>query len=86
VPYFVQALRTCGIFADVQYKGYANETFTVTGNSYLDPITDMTMTETWEENEYHYEISCRVAYPAPALPPLTENTETDGESADEGGE
>jgi hypothetical protein len=86
VPYFVQALRECGIFSDVQYQGYANETHTVTGSPLLDPVTETYEFETWEEIEYHYEISCLVASPAPTLPPLGNGADAGGEPTDEGGE
>jgi hypothetical protein len=89
MPIFIQSLRGCGIFSDVQYTGYANDIRTETGSPILDPVSKTTTFETWEVSEYRYEVSCLVAYPAPALPPLPEapaESTDDGTATAEGGE
>lgn len=80
IPVFVTALRDSGIFSDVQYKGYANETRTESGNPILDPVSKTTTIETWTVSEYHYDISCLVANPAPTLPALEEESAAEGDT------
>jgi hypothetical protein len=86
IPIFVQSLRTCGIFSDVQYQGYVSETESVIGSPILDPVTDITTLSTYEIQEYRYEISCLVAYPVPTLPDVTGSSDDGGDNAEGGGE
>jgi hypothetical protein len=84
MPYFVQSLRDCGLFSDVQYQGYVRGTHTETGTPVMSPTTDTLIIPTIIVGEYQYAVVCRVASPTPALPPVeTDDTEAEGEGGEE---
>jgi hypothetical protein len=85
MPYFVQSLRDSGLFSDVQYQGYVMGTHTETGIPVVSPTTDTLVIPTITVTEYRYEVTCRVAAPPPALPPV-ETDEAEAAESAEGGE
>jgi hypothetical protein len=82
-PAFVQGLRKCGIFSDVQYTGYAHNARTTidrdesgrtgaaapTGGENRATVTG----SRHEVDEYHYAVTCQVAKPQALLPPLPQD-------------
>jgi hypothetical protein len=78
IPRFVQSLRECGYFSDIQYRGFVRSTHLETGEPVLNPVTEVTTIVNTEIVEYRYEIVCKLVTPPPSLPPV----ETDGEGAD----
>jgi hypothetical protein len=81
MPYFIQSLRGCGYFSDIQYRGYVRGTHSESGEPVIDELTDITTIPTFEVIEYRYEITCKLVAPVPSLPAL----ETDGGDVQEGG-
>jgi hypothetical protein len=80
MPYFIQSLRECGTFSDIQYRGYVQGTRTEDGAPVTSPLTDITTIPTIEVIEYRYEITCKLVDPTPSLPPV----ETDGDAGGDG--
>jgi hypothetical protein len=70
MPVFIAALRECGIFSDVQYQGYVNGVRIDAGYPVYDPETDQTTLESYEIDEYRYQVSCLVVNPSATLPAL----------------
>jgi hypothetical protein len=89
IPHFVQGLRECGYFSDVQYRGYVRSTSTSSGSPVIDPVTDITTIPTISIIEYRYEITCQLVSPSPALPAVEADEAAEGEpeggGAQEGG-
>jgi hypothetical protein len=78
MPHFVQGLRDCGYFADIQYRGYVRGTHTESGEPTIDPVTEITTIPSITVIEYRYEITCKLASPSPALPPVEGEDEGEG--------
>jgi hypothetical protein len=75
MPRFVQSMRECGHFSDIQYRGFVRSTHLETGEPVTNPVTEVTTIVNTEIVEYRYEIVCKLVTPIPFLPPV----ETDGE-------
>jgi hypothetical protein len=83
MPVYVQSLRECGIFSDVQYTGYVNSIRSVPGNTVTDEDGNETVVNI-EISEYRYDLTCQVAKPQPFLPPIEEDGEDEGDDTEDG--
>ncbi|MDR3224809.1 MAG: hypothetical protein LBT52_00745 [Clostridiales Family XIII bacterium] len=59
VPIFIAALRSCGIFSDVYYAGYAGGTYTVPGEPIITSDGAIIETQT-TMTEYAFNVTCLV--------------------------
>jgi hypothetical protein len=85
MPYFIQSLRDCGYFSDIQYRGYVRGTHSESGEPVIDELTDITTIPTIEVIEYRYEITCKLVAPVPSLPAVEGADGAGGDGAQEGG-
>jgi hypothetical protein len=70
MPRFVQSLRACGYFSDIQYRGFVRSVHIETGEPVTNPVTEVTTITSTEIVEYRYEIVCKLVTPIPSLPPV----------------
>jgi hypothetical protein len=79
MPRFVQSLRECGHFSDIQYRGYVRSVHIETGEPVTNPVTEVTTITSTEIVEYRYEVVCKLVGPVPSLPPVETEGGGDGQ-------
>jgi len=78
VPYFIEMMRGCGRFSDVQYRGYARTEQTIVPLSSSSSDDGTSSSESYEDYSYtivgySYSVQCLVAAPEPTLPAMPQS-------------